>query len=95
MSLLPELSLTLDLAVIGLTIAMFSVQPRIGGTVGRGVRILTLGFLVLGGALLTETGLLSLSGLDFQTVEVFHHLLIGIGFGVITWGFDRMRRALR
>lgn len=92
---LQALSLILDLATVGLTVAMFLARPRVGGAMGQGIQILTIGFVVLGVAFVTETGLFILSRLSFQANEVIHRMLIGMGFVLIIWGFGVMRRAFQ
>lgn len=92
---LQALSLIFDLATIVLTVAMFLARPRVGGAMGQGIQSLTIGFVVLGVAFVTETGLFVLSSVSFQANEVIHRVLVGIGFVLIVWGFVRMRRAFR
>ena len=92
---LQALSLILDLATIGLTVAMFLARPRVGGAMGQGIQILTIGFVMLGVAFVTETGLFIATRINLEANEVIHRVLIGIGFVLIIWGFSIMRRAFR
>lgn len=86
-------SLVLDVTMVILTVAMFLARPRIGGQLGRGLRILAAGFLVLGVAFVTETLLFLISRISIEANEIVHRLLIGLGFVLIIWGFSVMRRA--
>lgn len=92
---LQTISLILDLIVAIATVAMFLARPRIGGEFGRGMRILVIGFLVLGVAFVTETLLFLMSRISIEANEIVHRLLIGLGFVLIIWGFGVMRRALK
>jgi len=72
---------------------MFLAQPRNGGALGRGVRILAAGFLMIGFAFFSETGLFIISRISTQANEIVHRLLIGLGLVLIIWGFYLMWRA--
>ena len=89
------LILGLDVMLVILTVAMFAVRPRIGGSLGSGLRILVAGFLVLGMAFIGETVLFIITPIGIAANEVIHRLSIGLGFAIIIWGFSRMRHALR
>jgi hypothetical protein len=93
MELWQTLSVILDLLVVFLTIAMFLARPRIGGLLGRGMRILVAGFLVLGLAFFSETVLFIISPISTQANEIVHRLIVGLGFVFIIGGFIMMRRA--
>ncbi len=93
MELWQTLSVILDLLVVFLTIAMFLARPRIGGLLGRGMRILVAGFLVLGLAFFSETVLFIISPISTQTNEIVHRFMVGLGFVFIIGGFIMMRRA--
>ena len=93
MELWQTLSIILDLFVVALTVAMFVARPRIGGALGRGMRILVAGFLLLGVAFFSETVLFIISPISTQANEIIHRLLVGLGFVLIIWGFNVMRRA--
>lgn len=92
---LQTMSLILDLIVAIATVAMFLARPRIGGELGKGMRILVIGFLVLGVTFLTETVLFIVFRLSIEANEVFHRLMSGLGFILVIWGFSVMRRAFK
>lgn len=92
---LQVLTLGLDAMLVILTVAMFVARPRIGGSLGNGMRILVAGFLVLGVAFITETALFVATPISIAANEVIHRLLIGLGFVLIIGGFSRMRQALK
>ena len=92
---LEMLSLALDVITIILTIAMFLARPRIGGELGRGMRILVTGFVVMGIGFLVETTLFITTRISLEANEVVHRLLIGLGFIGIIAGFNMMRRAFK
>ena len=92
---LQVLTLGLDVILVILTVAMFAARPRIGGSLGSGMRILVAGFLVLGVAFISETALFVVTPISIVANEVIHRVLIGFGFALIIWGFSRMGQALK
>jgi hypothetical protein len=92
---LQVLTLSLDVMLVILTVAMFAIRPRIGGRVGSGMRMLVAGFVVLGMAFISETALFVATPISITANEVIHRLLIGLGFALIILGFNRMRQALK
>lgn len=93
MAAIEATSLVLDVLLIMAAILAYLAQPRIGGELARGLRVLLVGVIILGFAHLVETGLFELFQLSLEVNEVAHRIFVGVGFIMIILGFSRMRRA--
>jgi hypothetical protein len=87
------ISLFLDLLLVVAGIVAFLARPQIGGELARGLRVVTIGVLVLGFGHLIETALFALFQFEPVFNEIVHRLIIAVGFVLIIAGFFTMRRA--
>ncbi len=83
----------IDIFLMIFPIAAYLARPRVGGEMERGVRLLLAGVFVMGLAHFLETGLFLLTGIDVEANELFHRVIVVLGFILIVWGFFRMRQA--
>lgn len=83
----------LDILLVIATIAAYLARPRIGGELGKGFRILTMGLVVLGVAHLAETLFFVLFEMATPLNEVIHRLFVAGGLILVIIGFIRMRKA--
>lgn len=83
----------LDILLVVAAFAAFLSRPRIGGKLAEGMRSLTAGLLVLGFAHLIETLFFVFLIADRPVNEIFHRLLVALGFIFVIVGFVRMRKA--
>lgn len=87
------IAFVLDIFLVIATIAAYFARPRIGGELAKGLRILTMGLVVLGFAHLIETLLFIIFEIETPLNEVIHRLLVAGGLLLVIVGFARMRKA--
>jgi hypothetical protein len=92
-SSMEKLAFVLDIFLVVAGVAAFIYRPRIGGELAKGLRLLTIGIMVLGFAHLAETILFAVFYVARPLNEVIHRLFVGAGFVFVVMGFARMRKA--
>ena len=86
------LNLILDISLVAASIWMVFIVRGIGGIVGRTLNIITIGFVVLGLAHITETTISYLvPNLDFEIGEFIHRVMVFTGFVLLVLGFRQIR----
>ena len=95
---MPTLNLILDLVLIAASVWMVFVVRGLGGVIGRGLNLITVGAVILGIAHLLATGLTALdqtNSIDGPTESFIHRLIVLGGFLVLVLGFRRIRQIKR
>jgi len=85
--------LILDFLLVVAALVAYVTRPRLGGQLAKGLRILLVGVMILGFAHMIESFLFLLFNFDLLANEIFHRLLVGLGFVFVIMGFSTMRRA--
>jgi hypothetical protein len=99
-NLMPTFNLILDLVLIAASIWMVFVVRGLGGVIGRGLNLITVGAVILGIAHLLATGLTQLDMAGGDTLNpaaegLIHRLIVLGGFLVLVLGFRRIRQIKR
>jgi hypothetical protein len=86
------LNVILDVVLIVAAVWMVITVRGLGGVIGRGLNLITIGALILGVAHLLATGLLSpgLVTWDSATHGFVHRVVVLVGFLVLVFGFRQI-----
>lgn len=93
-------NLFFDFILIAASLWMVTVVRGLGGVVGRGLNLITIGTVILGMAHLIATGMryLMASGslaIDPPTEGLFHRIIVLVGFLLLVVGFRRINTIRR
>jgi len=83
----------LDVILIAAAIWMVITVRGLGGIIGAGLNLITIGAVILGFAHLISTVIKSIWGPDVlpaTTEALIHRLIVLVGFIVLVWGFRRI-----
>jgi hypothetical protein len=89
-------NLVLDFVLIAAAVWMIVTVRGLGGVIGKGLNLITIGALILGMAHLISTGLRAFITFPDLTVESFiHRLIVLVGFIVLVVGFRQIETIKR
>jgi hypothetical protein len=81
---------TLDVILIIAAIWMVLTVRGLGGIIGRGLNLITIGAVILGIAHLLSTLTRALLSIDAASDAVIHRIIVLIGFVVLVAGFRQI-----
>jgi hypothetical protein len=84
------INFTLDVILIIAAIWMVMTVRGLGGIIGRGLNLITIGAVILGFAHLISTLDRALFSLDASTDAIVHRVIVLIGFLVLVIGFRQI-----
>lgn len=84
------LILVLDLAIIGIALWVLKMLVGYGGFIGKALRFMGIGTVIIGFAQLVETIMLDWLTTAGPYVEVAHRILLVIGFIFIAFGYKKL-----
>lgn len=91
------ITLAIDITLLAMGVVAMRSALQVGGSIGfKSLKIMAVGFLVLGFAHITETALVwFMPTLEIEILELSHRVLVLIGFTMILYAYLRLARFVR
>jgi hypothetical protein len=86
------INLALDIVIVLLALWVLGMLIGYGGFIGKALRLIGIGTIIIGVAQLIETATIYWLGVNTATFELIHRLLILAGFIFITWSYHKLMK---